>query len=144
MASCGGNNVGYLDTAYDEFLNAGPRGVAATGNRLPFAPRWNYTSSIDWEVPLGVPGTVHAGGDVQYSTIAFSDVLNTRQAAIPDQTIIDAHASYTTEDGRWTGLFTVRNMLDRRFNQIGSYVPPVEYFLENPPRTVLFTLRYSL
>jgi outer membrane receptor protein involved in Fe transport len=71
-------------------------------------------------------------------------VLNTQGAAIPDQTILNVHASYTTENERWLLLFTIRNALNARFNQSGTYVPPVEYFLENPPRTFLVTLRYTL
>jgi iron complex outermembrane receptor protein len=138
------NNAGYLDSAYDKFLDAGPKGVAATGNRLPYAPRWNLTSAADYQVPLPIPGTVHAGGDLQYQTKAFSDVLNTPQAALPEQTILNFHAGYTTENSRWSALFTIRNALDRRFNQSGTYVPPVEFFLENPPRTFLFTIRYTL
>jgi iron complex outermembrane receptor protein len=138
------NNAGYLNAEYDKFLDAGPLGASATGKRLPLAPRWNLTSAADYQVPLGIPGTTHVGGDVEFSTIQYSDVLNTPGAAIPSQAIVNVHASYTTADDRWTALLTIRNALDRRFNQTGTYVPPVEYFLENPPRTVLFTLRYAL
>jgi hypothetical protein len=41
-------------------------------------------------------------------------------------------------------LLTIRNALNVRYNQSGTYVPPVEYFLENPPRTFMATLRYAL
>jgi outer membrane receptor protein involved in Fe transport len=57
---------------------------------------------------------------------------------------VNVHASYTTENERWTLLLTIRNALNSRFNQSGTYVPPVEYFLESPPRTFLVTLRYTL
>jgi iron complex outermembrane receptor protein len=138
------NSVGYLDSAYDQFLNASKTGAAATGNRLPLAPRWNYTSALDYQLPEIVPGEIHLGGDVEFQTRSFSDVLNTSQAAVPQQTLLNFHASYTTPSGRWTGLLTVRNALNDRYNQSGTYSPPVYYYLENPPQTFLFTLRYKV
>jgi hypothetical protein len=84
------------------------------------------------------------GGELAYQSKSYSDVLNTQGAAIRDQTFLNVHASYTTENERWTLLFTIRNALNSRFNQSGTYVPPVEYYLESPPRTFLVTLRYTL
>jgi outer membrane receptor protein involved in Fe transport len=81
---------------------------------------------------------------VEFQTRSFSDVLNTSQAAVPQQTLLNFHASYTTPSGRWTGLLTVRNALNDRYNQSGTYSPPVYYYLENPPQTFLFTLRYKV
>jgi len=138
------NNAGYLNTEFDQFINAGPKGASATGKQLPLAPRWNVTTAADYQLPLSIPGAAHLGGELEYQSKSYSDVLNTRGAAIPDQTILNVHASYTTENERWTVLLTIRNALDSRFNQSGTYVPPVEYFLENPPRTFLATLRYRL
>jgi iron complex outermembrane receptor protein len=138
------NNAGYLNTEFDKFLNAGPRGASATGKQLPLAPRWNLSTGADYQLPLTIPGATHLGGELQYQSKSYSDVLNTQGAAIPDQTILNVHASYTTDNERWTVLFTIRNALNARFNQSGTYVPPVEYFLENPPRTFLVTLRYQL
>jgi iron complex outermembrane receptor protein len=138
------NSGGYLDSAYDQFLNASKTGAAATGNRLPLAPRFNYTSALDYQLPDIIPGEIHVGGDVQFQTRSFSDVLNNPQAAIPQQTLLDFHLSYTTPDSRWTGLFTVRNALNDRYNQSGTYAPPTYYYLENPPQSFLFTLRYKI
>ncbi len=138
------NNAGYLNTEFDKFLNAGPGGVAATGKELPLAPRWTLSTGADYQLPLTIPGATHLGGELQYQSKAFSDVLNTQGAAIPDQTILNVHATYTTDNERWTVLLTIRNALNVRYNQSGTYVPPVEYFLENPPRTFMATLRYAL
>jgi iron complex outermembrane receptor protein len=138
------NNAGYLNTEFDKFLNAGPGGVNANGKQLPFAPRWSLTTSADEQIPLPIPGTAHAGGDIQYECRSYSDVLNTKGASIPDQTFLNTHISYTTENERWLVLFTIRNALNSRFNQSGTYVPPVEYYLESPPRSFLVTIRYSL
>ena len=138
------NNAGYLNTEFDKFLNAGPGGVSATGKELPLAPRWTLSTGADYQLPLPLPGTTHLGGELQYQSKSYSDVLNTQGAAIPDQTILNVHAVYTTDNERWTVLFTIRNALNARYNQNGSYVPPVAYFLENPPRTFMATLRYAL
>ena len=136
--------AGYLNTEFDKFLNAGPGGASATGKELPLAPRWTLSTGADYQLPLDIPGATHLGGELQYQSKSFSDVLNTQGAAIPDQTILNVHAAYTTDNGRWTVLFNIRNALNARYNQNGTYVPPVEYFLENPPRTFLATLRYTL
>jgi iron complex outermembrane receptor protein len=138
------NNAGYLNTEFDQFLDAGPRGASASGKQLPFAPRWNLTTAADYQLPLGIPGAAHVGWELAYQSKSYSDVLNTQGAAIRDQTFLNVHASYTTENERWTLLFTIRNALNSRFNQSGTYVPPVEYYLESPPRTFLVTLRYTL
>jgi iron complex outermembrane receptor protein len=138
------NNAGYLNTEFDKFINAGPGGVAATGKELPLAPRWTLSTAADYQLPLTVPGATHLGGELQYQSESYSDVLNTQGAAIPNQTFLNVHAGYITESQRWSLMFTIRNALNVRYNQNGTYVPPVEYFLENPPRTFLATLRYTL
>ena len=135
------NSVGYLDAEFDDFPNAGAAGQNARGRRLPQAPRWSYTSSASYALPLDIPGAIRVGGDVEFTTKAYSDVLDTQLAAIPQQTFVNFHVSYFSEDGRWSGTVALRNALNDRFNQSGTYTGAIGYYFENPPRTVLATAR---
>jgi iron complex outermembrane receptor protein len=140
------NNISYLDTRYDRFLNAGGPGVNATGNQLPFSPRWTAYSQAAYTVPLPIPGEVRAGADVSYQTSYMSDVLNRPQNLIGSQIYTDAFISYALPGGHWTASVTGHNLADRRYWQSlsfagsqNSWEGPV-----SPPRTVFFKVGYTL
>jgi iron complex outermembrane receptor protein len=115
------NNASYLDTRYESFLNAGGPGVNATGNQLPFSPKWAVYSKGEDRLPLPVPGTVRVGADVSYQTAYFSNVLNRPQNTIGSQVYTDAFVSYAAPDGHWVASLTGHNLADRRYFQSLSY-----------------------
>jgi iron complex outermembrane receptor protein len=140
-----GANVAYLFSNFDSFANAA--GGSATGKALPYAPRWMVGGSVSYDLPLGVPGTARLTADGRYQSVSNSTVLNLWQTQIPVQVSFNAAASYTTEDGRWTGTLAAHNLFDRANVETVSYSgAPVNYWDEivAPPRLVTFTLRYSL
>jgi iron complex outermembrane receptor protein len=140
------NNVSYLDTRYDSFLNAGGEGVNATGNQLPFAPRWNFYSQADYTLSLPVPGSTRLGVDTSYQTSYFSDVLNRPQNKIGSQLYFDTFLSYTAPGGHWTASLTGHNLGDRRYFQSLSFAGSKNSW-EGPvsaPRTVFFKVTYTL
>jgi len=140
------NNVSYLDTRYDSFLNAGGEGVNATGNQLPFAPRWAFYSQADYTLSLPVPGRTRLGVDTSYQTSYFSDVLNRPQNKIGSQFYFDTFLSYTAPAGHWTASLTGHNLGDRRYFQSLSFAGSKNSW-EGPvsaPRTVFFKITYTL
>ncbi len=140
------NDASYLDTRYLSFLNAGGPGVNATGNQLPFSPRWTLYSQGAYELPLHVPGAVRIGADVSFQTSYFSDVLNRPQNVIGSQTYSDAFVSYAAPDGHWVASLTGHNLADRRYFQSLSYAGSRNSW-EGPvsaPRTVFFKISYTL
>jgi len=140
------NNASYLDTRYDSFLNAGGPGVNATGNQLPFSPRWSVYSQAAYRLPLHVPGAVRVGADVSYQTSYFSDVLNRAQNVIGSQAYADAFVSYALPDGHWVASLTGHNLADRRDFQSLSYAGSKNSWEGpvSPPRTVFFKISYAL
>lgn len=140
-----GANVAYLFTNFDSFPNAA--GGSATGKALPYAPRWMAGGSVSYDLPIWVPGTARLTVDGRYQSTSNTVVLNLWQTQVPVQVSVNAAASYTTEDGRWNATLAAHNLLDRANVESVSYSgAPVNSWQEivAPPRTVTFTLRYSL
>jgi iron complex outermembrane recepter protein len=140
------NNASYLDTRYDSFLNAGGEGVNATGNQLPFSPRWTLYSQADYTLPLAIPGSTRIGIDTSYQTSYFSDVLNRPQNVIGSQLYFDAFASYAAPGGHWTVTLTGHNLGDRRYFQSLSYAGSKNSWEGpvSPPRTMFLKISYTL
>jgi iron complex outermembrane recepter protein len=139
------NNVSYLNTRYTRFANAGGVGINATGNQLPFSPRWTFYSQLAYELPLHIPGAIRLGVDESYQTPYFSDVLNRPQNIIASQAYSDAFVSYSA-DSHWTVSLTGHNLADRRAFQSLSYAGSKNSWEGpvSPPRTVFFKVAYSL
>jgi len=139
------NNVSYLNTRYDGFLNAGGEGVNATGNQLPYSPRWTLYSQGDYALPLNLPGTFRIGVDASYQTSYFSDVLDRPQNVVRSQLYFDSFWSYAAPGGHWVASLTGRNLGDRRYFQSLSYAGSKNSW-EGPvsaPRTVFFKISYT-
>jgi iron complex outermembrane receptor protein len=140
------NNVSYLNTRYDNFPNAGGTGVDATGNQLPYSPRWSLYSEAAYTLPLQIQGVTRIGADLSYETSYFSDVLDRPQNIISPQGYVDAFVSYRTPDGHWTTSLSGHNLGNRRDFQSLSYAGsrnswegPV-----SPPATVFLKVGYVL
>ncbi len=140
------NNASYLDTRYDRFLSAGGPGVNATGNQLPFSPRWSLYSQLAYELPLHIPGIVRVGADEAYQTSYMSDVLNRPQNVIGPQAYADAFVSYAAPGGHWVVSLTGHNLADRRDWQSLSYAGSKNSWegQVSSPRTVFFKIGYTL
>ncbi|MEE3622612.1 TonB-dependent receptor [Nitrospirillum sp. BR 11752] len=142
------NSASYTLALYDQFPNYAGIGTSASGNRLPYAPRWTFRTAPTYTLPLAVPGQAQVGVDAQFQTLSYADVANSWQVTIPAQWNVNLFAKYTTEDERWTFSATVRNLSDRRLPQGGSYsasaAGTVWTFVESPPRTVFFKVGYKL
>jgi iron complex outermembrane recepter protein len=135
-----------LNTRYDSFPNAGGTGVDATGNQLPYSPRWTLYSEAAYRLPMKIRGSARIGADFSYETSYFSDVLDRPQNLIRPQGYADAFVSYRTPDGHWTTSLTGNKLGDRRDFQslsfAGSYNSwegPV-----SPPLTVFLKVAYVL
>jgi iron complex outermembrane receptor protein len=143
------DDVSYLSTRYDSFnapgTNLDTHATTATGNQLPFSPRWQLYAQAVYTVPLNLPGEINLGADISYETAYYSDVFNYSQNRIGAQAYTDAFASYALPGGHWTASVTGKNIFDRlQFQSLSwagsfnSYEGPV-----SPPTTVLFKLAYT-
>ncbi|MDQ3711268.1 MAG: carboxypeptidase regulatory-like domain-containing protein [Acidobacteriota bacterium] len=94
------------------------RQCSITGNRLPYAPKTQLTSSIGYSHPIGVDAfveNVFIGRQFGDDLNAASPSANAQLGAIPAQTYWNATANYKVEKWRTTFFATAKNIFDRTF-----------------------------
>lgn len=149
----------YLYSELDSFKGSPSRSVFASGlalnntphagQRLPYSPRFQMDLSSSYVLPLPVPGEVRIAGDISFQTPVFLDALDNDQTRLPEQTYVNALVSWISPKARWTTTVSAKNLLDRRYPQSlslfqGGGVPVIYSAAYADPRTVMFTLRYTL
>jgi len=148
------DSVSYLNTRYDRFAAPGTNidtgSTTATGNQLPFAPRWQLYGAANYTVPLQLPGTLNLGADISYETSYVSDVFNYSQGEIHAQAFTDAFISYAPANSHWTATLTGQNLTNRLAFQSLSWggvnTTLAKDTLEgpvSPPRTIFFKIGYT-
>jgi iron complex outermembrane receptor protein len=143
-------NASYLFTRFDSFPSPGTSvntglPANATGNALPFAPRWQLYAAANYTVPVDLPGTLKLGADISYETSYFSDVFNYPQAEIHPQAFTDASISYTPDNSHWTATLTGSNLANRLAYQSLTWTGTKNLYQGpvNPPRVIFFKLGYT-
>jgi iron complex outermembrane receptor protein len=144
-------NASYLWTRFDDFSNPGTsvntgKPANATGNQLPFAPRWQLYAAAEYLIPpLPVPGTIRVGADVSYESSYFSDVFDYPQSEIHPQAYTDAHISYTPDNSHWTATLTGQNLGNRLAYQSLTWAGTRNLYQGpiSPPFTIFFKLAYT-
>ncbi len=149
----------YLYSELDSFKGAFSQSVYAdglsinntphAGERLPYSPRFQADLSTSYDLPVRIPGRLRVAGDVSFQSPVFLDALDNTQTRLPDQTYVNALVAWTSQHGRWTATLAAKNLLDRRYPQSltfiqGGGVPVLYSAAYSDPRTVFFTLRYTL
>ena len=76
-------------------------GTTGVGKHLVFAPRWVASGSVAYTLPVDLPGKVTLGGQVQYTSRTYVDVVNTPNADAPPQTFVNANIGYALPGGHW-------------------------------------------
>jgi iron complex outermembrane receptor protein len=143
------NDVSYLNTRYDSFnapgTNLDTGSTTATGNQLPYSPRWQLYSQAVYTPALPLPGELSVGADISYVTSYYSDIFNYYQNKIGAQAYTDAFVAYALPGGHWTASVNGKNIFNRvQFQSLSwagsnnSYEGQV-----SPPATVLFKLAYA-
>jgi iron complex outermembrane receptor protein len=85
------------------------------GNRLPNAPRWKGTATIDYRTPIG--GGVDITGNIfyRYQSSVIYDLLgnpNTRQKGYG---VLNLRAGLASSDSGWSLDFFVNNVTNKHF-----------------------------
>jgi len=116
-------SIGYLDATIDDLSNIPfavlPPGLQV-GNRLPFAPEWQYH--------FGLSYTAHAGAleivprvDASYQAETFFDATNTREIAQDDATTTVNVSVQVRDDGsKWRFIAGVNNATDETYPIAGN------------------------
>lgn len=94
------------------------RQCSITGNRLPYAPKTQLTSSLGYSHPSGIDAfveNVFVGRQFGDDLNAINPSTNAQLGAIPAQTYWNATANYKVEKWRTTFFITAKNIFDRTF-----------------------------
>lgn len=123
------------------------------GAQLANSPEWQGRASVTWDLPIELPGSIVVNADVNYQSTSFTSGNNAITSKLPEQTLVNARLSYTTEDGRWTAALSARNLFDKQYplgsgytidpNSGAARLPAWRAANISDPRTVLFTLTFK-
>lgn len=121
---------------------ADPLNVAylpATGNTLPFAPKYTLSTALDYRVPLGA-GELKLNATNFWSSKFYVEPNN--QLAQKAYDYLNLSATWVSPDERWSIGLWGRNLFDKAVLGYAAIVPiggaQVDY--TNPPRTYGVTL----
>jgi iron complex outermembrane receptor protein len=143
------NDVSYLNATYDSFnapgTNLDTGATTATGNTLPYSPRWQLYSQAVYTPPLPISGQLSLGADITYSTSYYSDIFNYDQNKIGAQAYTDAFIAYALPGGHWIASVNGKNIFNRLQFQNLSWAGSSNSWegQVSPPTTVLFKLAYT-
>ncbi|HVF47426.1 MAG TPA: TonB-dependent receptor plug domain-containing protein [Pyrinomonadaceae bacterium] len=93
-------------------------GCVITGNRLPYTPKHQLTSSIGYSHPKGFDGfleNVFIGRQFGDDLNAANPTANGQIGAVPAQTYWNATANYKVEKWKTTFFVTAKNIFDKVF-----------------------------
>lgn len=93
-------------------------GCIITGNRLPYVPKTQLTTSVGYSHPRGVDAFIenmYIGRQFGDDLSAVNPTPNGQLGAIPAQTYWNATANYRVEAWKSTFFVTVKNLFDRTF-----------------------------
>lgn len=142
----------YLSGAYTFLATAEFQGVrfsnvpgfattSITGNRLPYAPRHNFTTAIGYSHASGIDAMLEAvriGGQFGDDLNTIAESADGQRGLLPANTSWNASFNYRVEQWHSTFFVTVKNLLDDTF-----IVDRARGILPNSPRLVQSGLKYT-
>jgi outer membrane receptor protein involved in Fe transport len=120
------------------------------GRRLDNAPRWTFSTSLHYEVPIfNLPFKWMFHTDYSFRSTIFLNQDLDPNLKEPDLHLLDFRTGLKSDeglmDGRigWELVFWVRNTLDEQYNATGFDVPVLGGFaaIHGPPRQFGGTIR---
>ncbi|HEU4625438.1 MAG TPA: TonB-dependent receptor [Steroidobacteraceae bacterium] len=115
-------SAGYLDAKYTELdpqlatLNP-PLTLAM---HLVKAPEWTLSSGLQYSFAAGTAGHITLRGDWSYKSKVYEDVFNDPRLVQPAFDLVNAYASFATNDERWEVAVFGTNLTDERYRLSGN------------------------
>lgn len=132
-------NAAYLHTKFGDNIvvndgNGDP--VDISGNRLPNAPSFVATASLDQDFAVG-SGKVTAHVDGKYSSSLYFSAFNLKDVESDDFFLANASLSYEPGSGGWKIQAFVRNIFDKNVLAYAqqNFVSFTDNYQFQPPRT---------
>jgi len=110
----------YVNSTYsnDRFITVGSETINVKDNKLPYAPEFTFTGSLDFKTPFGLGIYL----STTYVKEQFTDELNTIEEApsgetgqMPSFITADLTASYLITGLNSSVYFSVKNLMDERY-----------------------------
>lgn len=134
-------NAAYLHTKFGDgiTINTGanpPVAVNISGNRLPNAPEFTASGSIEQDLQVSF-GTFTARIDAKYSSDFYYSVFNTTDARSWDYVLANASLKFKPENSFWEVSAYVRNIFDKQVlaNGFRNYNSGSNTYQFQAPRT---------
>lgn len=118
--------LGYTDARYDEFKNGGGEGIHFDGNRLEFAPEFEYTISFNYQYPFDTIGTFYLRGDWVRKDGFFTEPDNHPTDWVDRYHLLSGRFGFEHKSKSWNVYFWGKNItdelykLDRRLLFVGA------------------------
>jgi len=109
----------YLDARYTE-VDATVPGLAV-GNRLPLAPKWSFSLSASYRIPLANGGAILPQADWSYRGRIHYDSLNTAIISQRGYHLLNASIAYETPGDRLRLSAGVKNLTDKQYLTSAGY-----------------------
>jgi len=127
-----GTSYDYLRGRFTDYVIDNGPGLPPTintGNKVPYTPEQSVTAYADLHVNVPqLQGTVSIEGDYTYRGRYELDVANDIPQFIRDKTawngLVNAHASWTRQDGRWEVRLWGKNITNIRYTTFGADITP--------------------
>jgi iron complex outermembrane receptor protein len=134
-----GINAAYLHTKFGNgiIVNDGDgNAVDISGNRLPNAPSFTVTGSIDQDFVIG-SGKISAHADAKYSSKYYFSVFNLDDVSTSSFVVANASLGYEPDHGGWKVMAFVRNVFDKNVLAYAqqNFVSHTNNYQFQPPRT---------
>jgi iron complex outermembrane recepter protein len=112
-------SLGYLDTAYKDFLYFDPVSATNTqlkGEALQNAPKWASTLGINYTYEIGGGGKIVADASWMYTAKKYyTAILNTPRSTVQATNLVDALLTWHSEGDRFSVGLWGKNLLDKRY-----------------------------
>ncbi len=89
-------DAAYMDAAFDDFKGGGPGGADASGNALPFSPKWSGTASAQYTFDLPSLGSeLTLFGQYAYRAETYAGQENQDNQRLGERKLVNARATFT-------------------------------------------------
>ncbi|HTY94042.1 MAG TPA: TonB-dependent receptor [Steroidobacteraceae bacterium] len=104
-----------LDFNYVTLSSYALKAGITTGMTTPFAPRWKFSSGIQYAINLGAMGTVTPRLDVSYQASMYESALNALYNRIAGYSLVNGRLTWASQDDHWETALQFTNLGDKLY-----------------------------
>lgn len=141
-----------LDASYSvldfSYSSVTPSTGANTSDKTPYAPKYKWSLGAQYEMSLGVNGSLTPRVDFNGQDKMYTDVTNTELGTIDGYTLVNARLAWQPTSKDWSIALECRNVSDKlyyttKLNQVPALAGSA-FGAPGLPRTYMFTIKRTL